>query len=440
MYGYNGSLAADCVNATKTAVCQTYSQVDACNTDIIYGITPNGGSCTASGDCDAGYCRTSTTACGTCVGFGAAGAACSTTPDLRCATGLRCLNPNLDGGSCIAPGGVGQACGAAADCLADAGYCPAADGGPRACVGFIATGMPCLTAASCATGQCPVVTDGGVRTCAATLADGTPCTTNASCTSKWCNSNSLITDAGTGIDTCGKLANGSACADHNDCTSGLCKRLRFDQGGDLSAAGICSTPEALGTTTCTNETFFNDSCADKLASCLDGSCQLTPVYSRAIGATCDDFDQCVTDAFCTFEAPDFLEGHCFARVATGAACTDSSECALGNFCGQDSAVCIAYTKPGQDCTDAEADCEPTVESCRSNNDGGFACYGGATTGGACGTAAPSCYASFCQTDAGVCAAKQTPGATCTTTAQCASGRCLNTDGGTADKTCQMQCF
>ena len=94
----------------------------------------------------------------------------------------------------------------------------------------------------------------------------------------------------------------------------------------------------------------------------------------------------------------YLMGHSMGAIGTWA---------LGSKYAQTWAALVAFSGVGQVC---------------SNVDG------------------PACYSSFCQVDAGTCAAKLPVSGSCTSNAQCASNRCLNLDGGTGDRTCVMACY
>jgi len=154
--------------------------------------------------------------------------------------------------------------------------------------------------------------------------------------------------------------------------------------GNAPAGGLCDNPN--GISTCSADTF-----------CSGGSGG-TCMAKAKVGESCTTVT-CVPAAFCdsSMGAPT-----CKARIPAGQACTSSSQCMTGAFCDATLRVCTDYSKAGQPCSGTKP-CDPldTNLSCLPSN---------------------------------VCGGPQNDGASCTSGAQCKSGRCNRP--GTEPGTCQ----
>jgi hypothetical protein len=311
------------------------------------GSVATGGACKRSGDCAAGTCQgTTETTCGSCVAFGALGAACGT-----------------DGGVTCAP---------------DA-YCAS-----NACAPKLADGSPCSTRRACTSGVCNYdnylmdVPDAG-RTCG-THPAGVPCADTGDCDDGlWCagylfnvdNYDTLRDGVCTERPAAGSVAANGTCSDDVDCAAGLWCQLedgsadgkcvaRGGAGADCSYmaalfsngyAHECLPGYGCGESGCVKMGNVGEACTDSSGCKLMLDCPLpvtdggvapngAPQYGKcavpvALGGSCyGESVQCAADAFC-----DAATSTCVALLADNAACTDDSQCASGT-CGS-SGSCAA---------------------------------------------------------------------------------------------------
>ncbi len=229
-----------CAHAYDSLSCDEVLQGAVPSACDIHGSLTQGSVCVSDMQCAGanGYCRVQSGVCGTCATRGAAGAQC--VADADCEHGLVCGkgpspalgSPALEGGTCVAPGGVGESCPMTNTCLA-----------ALACVDFVCAerapaGARCQPLAhNCDEAQGFVCDSNTVcekiRTatagaaCGYSTADGslTECTGGG-----WCNTN------GTGVaGTCeSALADGAPC----DATSGP-----FCLAPAACTNGVCLLPD-----------------------------------------------------------------------------------------------------------------------------------------------------------------------------------------------------
>ena len=491
---YDGAAAAQCLGRFALTDCYDDELPADCDRAFVGGRGQAGNACVVSGDCqaDAGlYCK-AFLECGTCTAFSGPGQPCndssSSRPSTRCRAGLSCTSGTDGGGVCAAPQPVGQPCtttGATTTngyaCALDAGYCPSApaDGGARLCQPYGMVGARCSSSTHCVGGLfCNTSPgDGGVAlcenrrpadapcsfdsdcqtglfcpitSCQPLAADGQPCTGRFECAANYCNRNPRYYPSTDVLDggarTCGYLALGDTCFIDPDCGPGrFCNGWHFPRSDAGYTFGMCTPADPDGGA-CTNlETLAADSCLNRDATCLDNKCVVTPPFSRTLGQSCDSRDQCGYPTKCDFADPFTLEGHCITSVRDAGEDCDfqtPNDCGPNQTCGLND-VCVPLARGGQVCDpDGDPPCT-RFNDCIANPDGGAdtICVPWSPVGGRCDVReGPDCYGSFCQADAGICVARQAPGAACTSTGQCASERCDNPDGGFRDSICIMACY
>lgn len=258
----------------------------------------------------------------------------------------------------------------------------------------------------------------------------------------------------------GRLAAGAVCEDAGDCAPGL---------GCMSAGtcpGRCEPLRTLG-----------DPCDAELAPCAAGlSCELgrcapaaVPLEAecitsaqcpdgafcddaelgaycrerRAIGAACDDDEQCAEADYCRFVSlgDDLVieAGVCATRLHEGAECDPLvGGCAAGLACDETNAVCVALPDAaGEGCV---ADVSPCGEGT------GLQCEAGACelepfVGDACEPgAADACRFGFCApldaSGIGECRSFIAPGAPCSGDAECGALACVD---GRCDRPAAGRC-
>ena len=472
--------ACDVCNSTP-GTCTNVAQGAAGNPPCSpYVCTGSSGSCpnTCSNDagCATGYYCSGTT----CVPKLALGTTCSTGNqcisgfctdsvccDLSC--GATCQACNLAGrlGQCnyLPPGSAGRSPGCGtyvcsglsascpSSCTTDAACSTGNYCNGSACVPKLATGTTCTTANQCLTGFC---TDGkccdspcsgGCDVCAAALgatANGT-CTVlgagnagqNPSCSPRVCN--------GTSHDCPGNCSADSGCASGYYCDlSGQCLAT-------LPNGSICSRDRQCTQGHCVDSYCCDTACAGSCDTCAmpshEGSCQLmaagtagTPPCdpfvctgsSAACPTSCTSAAQCAPGYTCT-------GNQCVSRKPLGATCNDGTDCkstlcvdgvCCNSPCNQACDVCNLPASPGT-CSPAtvgfagDPSCSPYV--C---NGTAVTCPTWCTTDNDCATGRHCIY--------GACLGLQPIGASCGSSASCASGNCY--DGVCCDMQCDSACM
>ncbi len=381
------------------------------------------------------------------VGAGPAGTPCTSTAD--CAAGLNC--PAMGFGACrvcVALPTVGQLCNPGGTGCFNAACRGAGDGGNE-CFAWLQSNEVCS-----GTGQCDPATtrgcalqpaDGGVRLCVGKDPDGIACTAGTACLGGYCNAGNL-TDAG--VRTCGTVADGTPCGATADCAP-----TSFCSGLGAARPGVCSARLALGATCSIWRADPNDGCVSG-AGCFDGVCKPRE-NQQAVGQQCRaTLTDCAMGAYCPNLPTDGGYPSCLAQGGTGAACGNSPECQPGLRCTNN--TCQPLAGAGQQCFAAQQ-CKATL-TCPLGDAGlGFyACAPVASPGADCAVSGVVCASGvddgqggFCLRDAGVntgpgtCSAPLGLGADCGSSAQCASARCLQVDGGTLGAgrgVCQPSCL
>ncbi|MBK7858317.1 MAG: hypothetical protein IPJ65_06780 [Archangiaceae bacterium] len=290
----------------------------------------------------------------------------------------------------------------------------------------------CTATSQCQAGlYCPA---GASRTCTSLRADGAPCTTSTECATPLCNRAPQVgVDAG--VRGCGYLGLGQPCWSNGDCgPSNHCRGYIFARTDAGAVAGTCAVKDLDGAPCTNSATRINDSCANPRATCLDGTCRVTPPYSRVLGQTCDSPAQCGSSSRCDYADPLTYEGHCVALLPDGAACDGDGECLLGSYCSFVDGMCTRYGGRNDVCGGAAGrDCLSGL-SCEVGPTGLDQCTPMSAVGGTCNaTNGPQCYGSFCSVTGSMCVARQANGAPCTLSSQCESRRCLA-------NVCVMACF
>jgi hypothetical protein len=168
------------------------------------------------------------------------------------------------------------------------------------------------------------------------------------------------------------------------------------------------------------------------------------------GQSCDVSNQCAFPSYCKVADPFTLEGTCStAYTDAGAECNfrTPQECGPGNDCFFEQVnftdLCLPFAHGGQPCdVDVGPPCSALNDCVVTDGGTGGTCVPWSNQGGMCSTGldGTSCFSSYCQADAGICAPRQANNASCTSAGQCASNRCINPDGGTADRICVMACY
>ena len=198
---------------------------------------------------------------------------------------------------------------------------------------------PCVLAAECSVGTCAA---DALSPCGKTCRDATGCADD---------------------DNCGLL---DSCVDEGDCANGLACRFnacRADDGGlcrtDGDCAGFVCVDGTCGQSAvgegcdedddCVSAACFAGRCADRRAEggscvdnddcnfalgCVDGTCR-----TRS-GDACDDATDCVGPAAC-------VDGVCAPVRAVGATCDDANECEASTFCEPVSGRCQPLRVAGE---------------------------------------------------------------------------------------------
>ncbi|MBX7100339.1 MAG: hypothetical protein K1X89_21660 [Myxococcaceae bacterium] len=325
------------------------------------------------------------------------------------------------------------------------GYCPygGAAGQCRACTAYTALGQPCTTFNSCdpATSYCPLQqpSDGGVKRCEPMGTAGTPCTSSLTCLSGICSTYAKLDG---GVSRCGALALGAACAVPSDCgKSAYCRGLRVDVNYQPLALGTCTARIALGAA-CADEQL-DEGCTQEAASCLDGTCQLPPSYTRDAGATCDSTDHCKAGSFCDL-APIYLDdGGAAVRTGTCAplrgfdgGCPGYSGCNAGLTCVVGLSSCKPVPVEDGGCGFDQGPCPSGLICSDYLSPGTLTCQRERATGQTCETNQLPCHTGACV--ANTCQPPQSNGTRCLQNKECVSGRCDPVGDGGFE--CQAACL
>jgi len=433
-----------------------------------------GNVCDELGRTDGGRCQRVPRLLGeTCTAF-----------SMPCASdgGLYCRDPG-DGGqdSCQPRLGAGQGpcVSATAECQPNH-YCEVVtDGGVRTCRPLRLANQSCSGSAPCAQGlfcqadagnTCRPVrqldqacTTTGTYPCDQGLfcqadagpackplqGDGAPCTSGAQCASSICTGAAV---AGvTAQQRCGYFLGLAPCWRHSDCGPGNhCRGYRPQRTDAGVVLGACSPLSGDGGA-CTQE-VPGDSCSNPDEVCLEGRCRQVDPFSRMLGQSCDltstrvSSPMCGNGTRCSYADPVTGEGTCVMPLNDGEACREDNDCRAGSYCNRLAApdVCVPLARRGQRCSAAAGPGCARELTCNAVGDGGFECGPYVTAGAPCGvTSGPVCTGSYCAADAGQCTARGVIGAMCSAAAQCASGACVNPDGGAGGApgaTCQLACY
>jgi len=453
-----------CCASTSCGTCQ------ACN------VTGSAGTCTniASGDAaPAGQCATSTSApcgnIGTCNGAGA----CSKAPTTTSCGMATCSETTYSGSS---------HCDGAGNCAPPPTMnCTPYICGANACKTSCAVDTDCQVPFTCqgtGTKNCSLKPNG--TTCSAgnecitgNCVDGVCCGSTSCDACQACNLNGLGTcsamGGGTTDSRCGAV--GSGCGKTNTCdgagncqtSTAMCMAAGCN-GSMYTPAAFCSgssticpvqTPTNCGNYACTTG-GCNSSCTGTSTGCASGAycdgtghCQ----SSGGLGAACSADVQCgagrcvdgvccnTTDSACplcqscnvsastagtcTFVGAGSAEPHGMCPSSAAAPCGNTGACAANQKCAQapngmtcgDAASCSGGTQIGGRTCDGAGTCQPaTTTDCGNFNCSGTTCKTTCASDGDCVSTAYCDATHACQT-------KKSPGASCGSTTECATGVC-----------------
>jgi MYXO-CTERM domain-containing protein len=483
-----------CCNTTCGGSC------DACNLSGHEGtctLVSAGGA--GSPSCGAYVCTGASAACpSTCAsdagcasGFYCAGTTC--TP--RKALGQPCTAANQCSSSICSPEGVccDQACAATCQSCNQAGrqglcsLLPPGDAGRSpGCGAYVCSGLvatcpgSCTTDAACATGY---YCNGS--TCVAKLAQGAACTAANQCATGYCSDgrccNSLCSG---GCDVCafslGASANGTCTilgagnpGQNPSCSPRVCNGTSANCPGNCAADSGCASGYYCDQSGQCLTKLPNGSVCTRDAQCTLGHCVDSYCCDTACAGACDTCGAPTHEGTCTFMGSGAAGSpSCGAYVCSGSSascpisCTASTQCSPGNFCT--GGACVSQ-KPlgaqcglGSDCKSGlcvdgvccDSPCSQACDVCNSVASPGVCVP--ATTGFAgnpscspyvCNGTAITCP-SWCTTDTdcatgrhciyGACLGLQPLGASCGSSASCASGNCY--DGVCCDMQCDSACM
>jgi hypothetical protein len=334
----------------------------------------------------------------------------SCTNDIECASGNYC-----SGVACVAKKSTGTACLAANECLSSNcvdGFC-CNTGCGSACDACNLSGSfgTCnlLPGGSSGSPSCmPYLCNGSNATCPGN------CSVDANCSAgNYCSGTACVV----------KKGNGGTCAGGNECVSGFCTDGYCCNSGCGAACDACDV--SLNEGSCTFVPVGSSGSPSCMPYVCDGNSQLCPNACLndtdcSNGNYCDTFNQCVP------------------RKGNGAACLLSSEC-LSSFC-VDGYCC--NNSCGADC-DA-CNLSGSLGSCSlalAGSSGSPSCMpyvcdgGGAGCPGTCSSDANCSAGNYC--NGSTCVAKKANGGTCSGTAECLSGFCV--DGYCCNAGCGAAC-
>ena len=281
--------------------------------------------------------------------------------------------------------------------------------------GLVAMGGNCFTTSECAGNAWCDLRSTCPGTCAARVADGQPSSTMY-------GEDCALSSYRYG-DTCTpRVAVGSSCAPTGSVTdTQLCV-----QGAYCSAAETCVVETRLAANAaCTVNT--SPECSEG-TSCLNGVC--TPY--RAVNETCDSARPCKFGLQCG------AANVCVAYGAVGASCGATAQCAPTNFCdysaGEPTGTCVARRAVNGTCT-GSGQCQSGLW-CNGDSQTPGTCAAPVALSGACNSAhayemcSPSLYCTTISNgmSTGVCAARKSVGAACSSgecvdSATCNNGTC-----------------
>jgi hypothetical protein len=460
--------ACDGTNLTCPATCTGSAQCPSssyCSNGTCLPKVANGGQCSAPGQCASNFCADGVCCNSVCPGpCATCSASRGATADGQCTVMPATSSGPGNNGACdpYRCSGTSNAC--ATNCSVDANclntaYCTAAN----TCVPRKLPGATCTRDSECSTsaciegfccdrdcrGQCdacskakgavadgtctplPLGTTPSPDECGSYLCDGegfycaTTCKTDAACAAgKFCSNGSCVDG----------LNLGSACTKDRQCNSGFC------------TDGVCCSSACDGSCTV---------CSQALGASIDGTCTGLPKGNPGRNNACSPFSctgngggcagACMDDGDCApgnFCTP---QGLCVPAFSNGAACERSTQC-TSRFCTD--GVCCNSACDGQCAVCAKAFGAATNGVCQTAPQGSrgspecyfFVCDGQQTS---CPTTCSSnsqCNSdSFCYQgpNSSFCVPKNSNGLSCTSAAQCASGKCV--DGYCCDSDCQGSC-
>jgi hypothetical protein len=289
-----------------------------------------------------------------------------------------------------------QACDFSKPCDPMTAFC----GDQSTCQARIASGQgPCTGSFNCVANNYCLdgnddggIDDGGVRTCQPSVADGQPCQSYLECATGHCQDNSAF-DAGS---TCGYHMTGQPCVSAIDCV-----------GQDYCVASVCVAPQ----------------------------------MNLPVGSNCYYDTECQFDLWCG-NNPDGGSGYnCAPRVDAGQPCSYDSNCIQGEECefGGNNVVCETLGKMGDPCVDNAQMGTPTAYMCLEtlycDADGGTSCQPWLAPGSdcsgnvVCGNGNQGLGLCVGLVDGGYLCGLGAVGDACLDNYSCASGRCLQADGG-----------
>eukprot|EP01105_Mastigella_eilhardi_P002527 TRINITY_DN1315_c0_g1_i5.p1 TRINITY_DN1315_c0_g1~~TRINITY_DN1315_c0_g1_i5.p1 ORF type:complete len:2433 (-),score=297.95 TRINITY_DN1315_c0_g1_i5:18-6263(-) len=273
-------------------------------------------------------------------------------------------------------------------------------------------GIKCATPGFCE-GASGICVDGACVYSANTGAkcdDGDPCTSGTKCdANKHCTGGTTMTCSAS--DPC--IASGSG-----HCVSGVCQYTYLvegascDDGDSCTAKSMCNEAHQCVGTQCVTPGF----CEVSLGNCVRGAC----VYAANVSAACDDGDACTSGTMCNAQkkctggyqmvcdatSPCIVpnSGRCMTGVcaytylAVGASCDDGDNCTTSSVCN------AVHQCVGERCV-TPGFCEVSHGTCVDGS-----CVYSADVGAACD-------------DGNAC----TSGSTCTSEKQCAGGTTMACD-------------
>jgi hypothetical protein len=227
---YHPTQGAECQAALGSLTCSTLALGEAppsCEAALT-GTVANGGACYDDVDCQAGTCTSTAQTCpGACQAFAQLGQSCAT---LSCAPSLTC-----DAGTCKTPSTAGGAC----PCRGDL-WCDTSGGGAGVCKATQTSGT-CSASAQCALGY---TCAGTPNTCQSMVGLNGNCTASADlcgpgykCVSNVCVSYPKV---------------GEACSEFELCIGGYCDSIVTQKCVAYKAAGAtCLLPTECASLSCT---------------------------------------------------------------------------------------------------------------------------------------------------------------------------------------------
>jgi hypothetical protein len=461
----NSACAGGCNTCSATAgTCTVLAQGAAGNgcgsylCDGTNGICPM--SCTLDGDCALGsFCNS-----GSCAPSFAAGSAC--TGARQCSSNV-CLNGVCCAGACGGSAGPCQNCSnPTGACVSSAAGSPGAPPcSPYLCSGSATCPTSCAGDANCiATDWC------NAGACVARQINGAPCSApdqcasglcaNGFCCNAMCNDGCDRCDLAGSTGTCTPVAPGTpsaACSPYlcngagtscpNRCTvDGDCIASDFCNAGvcttKLNPGTLCSSANQCASNFCVGGVCCMSACAGACQQCASGTCGLSakgaPGSPSCTPLTCDGGNpgcpsQCFTDVDCI--GGYFCNGGtCTPKYPTGNSCSGNNQCGSG-FCVSGTCCNVACGGACQSC--AGGSCATVTAGSPSPSCAPLLCDGSSTGCPTSCSSDASCAAGFyCATNM-KCVSKQSQGAPCSASDQCALGFCVG--GVCCDQSCTGAC-